>query len=194
MVKVKDNAELLKMPQADLIKYCESLDDATYNGYLSADVKVRYFLAKYGRGIANAIKKTNLFFPAIVAQSITESGYGRRIPIDSNNFGGIKYAPNLAGVVGFVLADTTEFINGKKVFVKAKFSKFADAESGFKAHVQVLLADRYKSARLNAKTPEEQIKMIASAGYTTTNPTTYLNLMKGNINRVRNTSGLSIIN
>jgi flagellum-specific peptidoglycan hydrolase FlgJ len=194
MPNVKDKAELLKMPQADLIKYCESLDEPTYNGYLDADVKVRYFLAKYGRGIANAIKKTNLFFPAVVAQSITESGYGRRIPTDSNNFGGIKYAPNLAGVIGYVLADTTEVVNGKKIPVKAKFSKFADAESGFKAHVQVLLGDRYKNARLNAKTPEEQIKMIASAGYTTSNPTAYVNSMKGNINRVRNTSGLSIIN
>lgn len=194
MVNVKDSAELLKMPQADLIKYCESLDDASYNGYLSADVKVRYFLAKYGRGVANAIKKTNLFFAAVVAQSITESGYGRKIPTDSNNFAGIKYSPNLAGVVGYVLADTTEVVNGRKIPVKAKFSKFADAESGFKAHVQVLLGDRYKNARLNAKTPEEQIKMIAAAGYTTTNPTGYLNSMKGNINRVRDTTQLSIIN
>lgn len=194
MANVKDKAELLKMPQADLIKYCESLDEATYNEYLDADVKVRYFLAKYGRVIANAIKNTHLFFPAVVAQSITESGYGRKIPADSNNFGGIKYAPNLSGVIGYVLADTTEVINGKKIPVKAKFSKFADAESGFKAHVQVLLADRYKNARLNAKTPEEQIKMIASSGYTTSKPENYLNSMKGNIKRVRETSGLSIIN
>lgn len=193
MVNVKTKSELAKMPTPDLIKYLENLDDSIYNSYVDADTKVRYFLAKYGSGIAKSIKGTNLFFPAIVAQSILESGYGRKIPKDSNNFGGIKYAPNLAGVIGYVLADTTEVVNGRKIPVKAKFSKFADAESGFRGHVQVLLADRFKNARLKAKSPEEQIKMIAAAGYTTTNPSDYLNSMKGNINRVRDTSGLSII-
>jgi flagellin-specific chaperone FliS len=48
-----------------------------------------------------------------------------------------------------------------------------------------LLGDRYKNARLNAKSPEEQIKMLVQAGYSTMNSTTYVNLMKGNISRVR---------
>jgi flagellum-specific peptidoglycan hydrolase FlgJ len=193
MAKVKTKSEMAKLSTPDLIKYLESIDDVTYNSYVDADTKVRYFLAKYGVGIARAIKGTNLFFPAIVAQSILESGYGRKIPKDSNNFAGIKYAPNLAGVVGYVLADTTEVVNGKKIFVKAKFSKFADAEAGFRGHIKVLLADRYKNARLNSKSPEEQIVAIAKAGYTTTPSKEYLDSMKGNINRVRDTTQLSII-
>jgi hypothetical protein len=47
--------------------------------------------------------------------------------------------------------------------------------------------------KLNAKTPEEQILMIAKAKYTTTPPLVYLNLMKGNINRVRDKTGISKI-
>lgn len=190
----KSKAELSTMTNPQLVNYLESIDSKTFNQYIDADTKVRYFLFKYGIGIANSIKGTNLFFPAIVAQSIAESGYGRSIPTNSNNFGGIKYAPNLVGVVGYVLADTTEYIKGKKVFTpNVKFSKFADVESGFKAHIQVLLLDRYKDARLNAKTPEEQILMIAKAKYTTTPPLVYLGLMKGNINRVRDKTGISKI-
>ena len=190
----KSKTELNAMTNPQLVAYLEGIDSFTFNGYIDADTKVRYFLFKYGSGIANAIKGTNLFFPAIVAQSIAESGYGRSIPTGSNNFGGIKYAPNLPGVVGYVLADTSEYVKGKKVKTpNVKFSKFADVESGFKAHIGVLLADRYKNARLNAKSPEEQIVMIANAGYTTTPASTYLGLMKGNIARVRDKTQISKI-
>jgi hypothetical protein len=190
----KSKSELSAMTNQQLVNYLESIDIKTFNQYIDADTKVRFFLFKFGTGIANSIKGTNLFFPAIVAQSIAESGYGRSIPTGSNNFGGIKYAPTLAGVVGYVLADTTEVIKGKKVKVKdVKFSKFADVESGFKAHIQVLLNSKYQDARLNAKSPEEQILMIAKAGYTTTPPLVYLGLMKGNIARVRDKTGISKI-
>jgi flagellum-specific peptidoglycan hydrolase FlgJ len=139
--------------------------------------RVKEFVKNYGTGIAKSIKGTGLFFPAIIGQSALESGYGQNIPLNSNNFGGIKYNPNLTGVVGFVEADTTEYKNGKKVKVKQKFSKFKDVESGFLAHIQVLLGSRYENARLNAKTPQEQILMIAKSGYTTTPPEKYLTQM-----------------
>ena len=143
------------------------------------------FIKTYGVGVANAIKGTGLFFPAVIAQSALESGYGKSIPTGSNNFGGIKYNASLPNVVGYVTEDTTEYKNGKKINTTAKFAKFKDVESGFRAHVDVLLGDRYKMARLTAKTPEEQILMIAKAGYTTTNPITYLNSMKGIIEASR---------
>ena len=132
---------------------------ATYNA-------TKQFIKEYGVGIANAIKGTGIFFPVAIGQKAYESGYGKRIPKDSNNFGGIKYNPNLTGVVGYVLADTTEFVKGKKVYVKQKFSKFKDVESGIAAYVDVLKNPRYAKA-LQAKTPEEQIKLIGKAGYST---------------------------
>jgi flagellum-specific peptidoglycan hydrolase FlgJ len=163
-----------------------------YSAYLYG--RVKDFVKLYGVGIANAISKTGLFFPAIVGQSAYESGYGEKIPANSNNFGGIKYNPNLIGVIGYVEADTFEVVKGVKKKVKAKFSKFKDVESGFKAHIQVLLLDRYKNARLTAKTPEEQILMIAKAGYTTTPPTKYLGDMKGIIEAVSDYTKLGRIN
>lgn len=138
------------------------------------------FVDQYGKGIALAIKGTGLFFPGIVAMKALESGYGdSSLTKEANNFGGIKYAPNLPGVIGFVEKDTTEFVRGRKVIMKQRFSKFKDVESGIRATIQVLLLDRYKAARLNAKTPEEQIKMIVRAGYSTNTPDKYYAGLKG---------------
>ena len=152
------------------------------------------FIQLYGIGVASAIKGTNLFFPAVMAQSALESGYGKYIPEGSNNFGGIKYNSSIPGVIGYIIQDTTEVVKGKKVKTQAKFAKFKDVQSGFKAHVDVLLGDRYKVARNTAKTPEEQILMIAKAGYTTTNPINYLNSMKGIIEATRDIAQIGRIN
>ena len=140
----------------------------------------RKFIDEYGKGIAQAIKGTNLFFPVVVAQKALESGYGKSgLTKEANNFGGIKYNPNLSGVVGYITKDTAEYVKGRKMIVKQNFSKFKDVESGIKATIQVLLLDRYKNAREKAKTPQEQVLMIAQAGYTTTPPKKYLNSLNG---------------
>jgi flagellum-specific peptidoglycan hydrolase FlgJ len=147
---------------------------------LAVKNRTKKFVDTYGRGIALAIKGTGLFFPTIVAQKALESGWGEsELTRTANNFGGIKYNPRLNGVIGSVTRDTAEFINGKRTIVKQKFSRFKDVESGMRATITVLLGDRYKNARLQAKTPEEQVLMIARAGYTTTPPEKYLAALQG---------------
>jgi hypothetical protein len=188
---VKSKSEMKDMTNDQLVEYLNSLSKTNFNSFIDADTKVRYFLYLYGDGIAKAIKGTELFFSGISALKITESGYGRNIPLNSFNFGGVKYNPNIHS--DFVLADTSEIVKGKRVFIKAKFAKFKDAEDGIKRNIAVLLGDRYKKARLQARSPEEQIKMIAQAGYTTTPPTQYLKLMQGNIDRVRKKTGFGRI-
>jgi len=156
--------------------------------------KTKKFIENYGIGIAKSIADTGLFFPAVVAQSCLESGYGESgLTKEANNFGGIKYNPNLEGVVGFVVRDTSEYVNGVKRSMQQKFSKFKDVASGFKAHIQVLMSDRYKNARENATSPEEQILMIAKAGYTTTPPNKYLNGLQSIIDASRSISELGRI-
>ena len=180
---VKTKSELDKLTNDELVSYLNKLSKSDFNSYVDADTKVRYFIYLYGEGIAKAIKGTGLFFPAITALKITESGYGRNIPTNSFNFGGVKYNPNIHD--NFVLSDTYEIKNGKRVLVRnTKFAKFKNAEDGIKQNIQVLLGDRYKNARLSAKNPDDQILMIAKAGYTTTPATQYLSLMSGNIKRV----------
>ncbi len=189
---VKSRKELDAMTNDQLVTYLNSISKSNFNDFVDADTKARYFIYLYGEAIAKAIKGTGLFFSGIVAMKITESGYGRNIPKDSFNFGGVKYNPNIHE--DFVLADTSEIINNKRVFVKAKFAKFKDAEDGIRRNIAVLLGDRYKKARLEAKSPEEQILKIAEAKYTTTPPKQYLKSMQGTINRVRKKTGFGRIN
>lgn len=191
-MSAKSKTDLDAMTNEQLIVYLDNLDKATFNAYVDADTKVRYFIAKYGDGIAKAIRGTKLYFSAIVALKMLESGYGRNVPFNSFNFGGIKYNPAIHS--GYVVSDTTEVVNGKKVYVQAKFAKFASAEEGIKSNIQTLLGSRYDAARNKAKTADDQILKIAQAGYTTTPAKEYLNLMKGNIKRVRTKTGLGLIN
>lgn len=161
---------------------------------LAVKNRTQEFVGLYGKGIALAIKGTGLFFPTIVAQKALESGWGQSsLTKQANNFGGIKYNPRLAGVTGFIVKDTAEYVRGKRVMVKQKFSTFKDVESGIRATIQVLMGDRYKNARLNAKTPEEQVLMIARAGYTTTPPQKYLSSLQGIIEATQDLTGLGRI-
>ena len=161
---------------------------------LAVKNKTKWFVDKYGEGIAKAIKGTNLFFPAVVAQKALESGWGQSdLTTKHNNWGGIKCAPKLEGAISCVVMDTTEYKKGVKINTKQSFTKFADTESGIKAVTRVLMADRYKNARDNAKTAKEQVLMIAKAGYTTTPPSKYLALLSGIIEATQDYKGLGRI-
>ncbi len=161
---------------------------------LAVKNKTKWFIDKYGEGIAKAIKGTGLFFPAVVAQKALESGWGQSdLTKIHNNWGGIKCAPKLDGAIGCVKMDTTEWKNGKKYRTVQSFTKFKDTESGIRAVSRVLMSDRYKNARLNAKTAKEQVLMIAQAGYTTGSPKEYLASMSGIIEAAQDYKGLGRI-
>jgi flagellum-specific peptidoglycan hydrolase FlgJ len=161
---------------------------------LAVKNKTKWFIDTYGAGIAKAIKGTNLFFPAIVAQKALESGWGQSdLTTLHNNWGGIKCAPKLKGAIGCIKMDTTEVKKGVKYKTKQSFTKFSDTASGIKAVTEVLMSPIYANARNNAKTAKEQILMIAQAGYTTTPPKQYLALMSGIIEAAQDYKGLGRI-
>lgn len=161
---------------------------------LAVKNKTKWFVDTYGDGIAKAIRGTNLYFPTVVAQKALESGWGESsLAKNDFNFGGIKCAPNLAGVVGCVSRDTTEYIGGRKRYVKQSFSKFKDVESGIRATVQVLMNDRYRDARDKATSAKDQVLRIARAGYTTTPATKYLSALSGIIEATQDYTGLGRI-
>jgi len=173
MANVKTKSDYDKMTNDQLVAYLDKLDKATFNAYVDADTKVRYFVDKYGATFIKAIKGTNLFLSGVIAQSILESGYGRsNQSVNANNFAGVKYNKNIHSAY-WTGGDGT------------KWAKWNTPEEGINNHIQVLLADRYKNARLNSKSPEEQIKNFVKAGYDTISPTLYLSKIKGNISRVR---------
>lgn len=161
---------------------------------LAVKNRTQKFIKDYGKGIAEAIRGTGLFFPVIIAMKCLESGYGESsLTKEAFNFGGIKYNPNLPGVVGYVTRDTTEYVRGKKVTVPQKFSRFKDVEAGIKATNTVLMLDRYKAARLNAKSAKEQVLMIVRAGYSTTPAEKYYGKLQGIIEATQDLTGLGRI-
>jgi flagellum-specific peptidoglycan hydrolase FlgJ len=181
----KTKSDYDKMTNEQLVTYLDALPKKTFDSFVDADTKVRYFLFKYGKQFADAIKGTNLFYAGVVAQSIGETGYGRsNLAMNANNFAGVKYIASIHS--DFYQTQTKEVVKGKTITVTAKFAKFPTAFEGVKNHIDTLLKPRYEKARLNAKTPEEQIKMIVQAGYASMNPTTYVNQIKGNIRRIQN--------
>lgn len=184
---VKTRKELDALTNDALVMYIDSLTKKEFT-YIDVDTKVRYFIYKYGKGVAAAIQGTGLFFPAVMAQSIYESNYGKSIPVGSNNFAGIKYNPNIHK--GFVSVLATEYVRGVPVKSEMKFAKFDTAEEGFFHHIKTLLSDRYKTARVSAKTPEEQIVMIVKSGYASMPANQYLQGVSGNIKRIINKTGI----
>jgi flagellum-specific peptidoglycan hydrolase FlgJ len=173
MASLKTKAEYEKMTNDELVAYLDKLDKATFNAYVDADTKVRYFVDKFGSIFIKAIKGTQLFLSGVIAQSILESGYGRsNQAVNGNNFAGVKYNKNIHSAY-WTGGDGT------------KWAKWSTEEEGINNHIKTLMGDRYKNARLNAKSPEEQIKMFVQAGYDSISPTLYVNKIKGNISRVR---------
>ncbi len=184
---VKTKKQLDALTNDALVAYIDLLTKSEFS-YVDVDSKVRYFIYKYGKGVAASIKGTGLFFPAVMAQSIYESNYGKSIPIGSNNFAGIKYNPNIHK--GYVSVVATEYVKGVPFKSEMKFAKFDTVDEGFYHHIKTLLADRYRDARLLAKDSEDQILRIVKSGYATMPPDKYLFGVKGNIKRIINKTGI----
>jgi flagellum-specific peptidoglycan hydrolase FlgJ len=86
-----------------------------------------------------------------LAQWSLESNFGRVMPPGSNNPFGIKAAPGEP----FVIAQTAEYVNGKQVFVQAKFRKFDTLADAFDRHGKLLAtAQVYAKARHVATDPD----------------------------------------
>jgi len=181
MAQVKTKKEFEAMTTPTLITYLDSLPTKTYDGYVDADTKVRYFIGKYGKLFLNEIKGTGLFFSAVIPQTIGESGYGRSgVFMGGNNFGGVRYNKNIHPY--FYQSST------------GKWAKWATPEEGVKGYISNLKSSRYAKARSEASTPEQQIIKLIEAGYDPeSTPKKYLRGIQGNINRVRKLTGLGRI-
>ena len=55
---VKSTSEMKDLTNDQLVAYLNGLPKSTFNDYIDADTKVRYFIYLYGDGIAKAIKGT----------------------------------------------------------------------------------------------------------------------------------------
>lgn len=161
---------------------------------LATKKKTEWFINTYGKLIIDSIKGTNIFFPAAVAQRAIESGYGKsKLATLYNNYGGVKCNQNLSGAIGCGPMPTNDSKNGVLYKTTGNFTKFKDVPSGMFGCTDVLMKDRYKNARLNAKSAKEQILMISRAGYGGVTPELYLAGMAGIIEAAQDYTGLGRI-
>ncbi len=161
-----------------------------YSDYLKQ--RVIGFVYKYGNDIIASIADTGLFFPAVVAQKILESGYGSSLlAAKYNNFGGIKNFGSLQGASGSVS------MQGPYDSSPQPYAVFSTPAAGFRAYVDILHdpSKNYASYGVfNASSPEEQILLIAQAGYVEgIPPDEYLSQMQDMINATRDVYGFGKI-
>lgn len=148
------------MTPAQLQKYnAEPIisSSGTITGYAFSPMSngVKYFVDNFGNDLLKAINNSGIFFATAAAQKMYESGFGNSInAVKYNNFGGIKYGSGLAGSVG------------KTPTGYAIFSTPFDCFSVYVNHVLKDPTKKYLAmGLLNAKTPVEQIMIIAKGGY-----------------------------
>ena len=112
-----------------------------------------------------------------IAQWALESGWGRHMPPGSNNPFGIKARAGQP----FVEVPTAEFIDGRRVIVRAKFRKFVSLAEAFDAHAELLATSpRYATARTFENDPAKFADALTGVYATDPNYGTQLNsIMSG---------------
>lgn len=128
------------------------------------------YIAKYWAAMKAAAVGTKVFPIVILGASAVESAWGdSELTTTANNFFGIKSTDSWEAAGGeFVIRRTREVVKGKTIFIDAKFRKYKTPEDCFKNYVHFISGPRYvKAGVLTSKTPDEQIKAVASAGYAT---------------------------
>lgn len=123
------------------------------------------FINKHKKDVIDASSGTNLFPSVKMAQMILESGWGKSTNAKlANNYFGIKKGTGWKG-------ETIKLNTPKDASKVSEFRKYASPYDSIVDHSSFLIKNkRYENAGVfKAKTPEEQIKAIAKAGYAEAN-------------------------
>lgn len=113
-------------------------------------------------GAIKAYKKYNILPSLTMAQAVLESAWGKSAP--GHMLFGIKWTPSCG--YDWQLLWTTEYYNGVKTRVKAKFRKYNSYTESIEDHSQLLLKPRYAKV-LKAKDYKEACQAVYKAGYAT---------------------------
>lgn len=117
-----------------------------------------------------AKKITGLPASIFASQCILETGWGKYIPTDMHTG---KFSYNLFGIKGsasngFVEIYTHEYVNGKRIRIKAKFRAYNSyAESFIDYGNLILKSERYALAVVFRNYPRRYIYELWKAGYAT---------------------------
>ena len=119
------------------------------------------FINKHKQAVIEATHNTNILPSVKMAQMIIESGWGESANAKlANNYFGIKKGVGWEG-------ETISLKTPKDASKVSVFRKYATPYDSIVDHSSFLIKNkRYENAGVfKAKTPEEQIKAIAKAGY-----------------------------
>jgi len=108
-------------------------------------------------------KATGVPASVTLAQAIIESGWGDAHLGDAWNFFGIKARGNEP----FVVVRTREVVNGKDIFIDAKFRRFASMEECFREHGRFLRDNPRYAPAFQTMDAESFCRAIHAAGYAT---------------------------
>lgn len=125
------------------------------------------FISKYKSSVQEACSGTPIFVSVTLAQAALETGWGKSSI--GNNMFGIKAtgSTNLYWRGKKRLVTTHEVIKGVSQIKKCWFRDYDSVADSIRDHNRLLLTSPiYKRVR-EAKTPEEQCRMLKACGYAT---------------------------
>ncbi|MBU5317605.1 LysM peptidoglycan-binding domain-containing protein [Clostridium bornimense] len=100
-----------------------------------------------------------------IAQAILESGWGSStLSVKAKNLFGIKAFDDWAGA--YTTMDTTEYYNGMRQTVSARFRAYNSFNDSIKDHTKLLLTERYKAVR-EATNYKDACYALKNCGYAT---------------------------
>ncbi len=105
----------------------------------------------------------------IIAQACLETAFGRKLCIDIHTGQNSKSLFNIKGTgpAGSVECWTTEYYDGKKQKVLAKFRAYNSYEESFADHSKLLLKPRYAPCMAVKDNPREFAEQLQQCGYAT---------------------------
>ena len=127
------------------------------------------YVAKFFDAAVSACAGSPVFPVLALAESAVESKWGESdLTIQANNLFGIKAYPQYWKGETAIFHTKEYRADGTPYYIDAAFKKYPSFADSFKDYVDFVQGKRYQATGTeNAATPEEQIKDIASAGYST---------------------------
>ena len=127
---------------------------------IMTDQDKKKFIDQVSPYLQQISKQIGVPYKFLLAQTALETGFGKSELFSKHyNPGGIKAVKGQA----FVEYPTTEYVNGKKVIIKAKFAKYPTILAGLMAHTKIL-TNRYFKQYQNKTTDPVKYAVLLNSG------------------------------
>lgn len=127
---------------------------------IMTDQDKKKFIDQVSPYLQQISKQIGVPYKFLLAQTALETGWGKSELFSKHfNPGGIKAVKGQP----FVEYPTTEYVNGKKVIIKAKFAKYPTILAGLMAHTKIL-TNRYFKQYQNKTTDPVKYAVLLNSG------------------------------